>query len=493
METPTRRKVALVTGASKGIGLAIAKAFAEAGARVMLSSRKQEALEAAAAGIDGETEVFAANAGDPEQAEACVAATVERFGGLDILVNNAATNPYMGPAIDIDLPRYDKTFEVNLRGPLVWTQLAWRAGHEGSAAAWSSTSRRSAASASAGRIGTYDNTKAALIHLTKHLAVELAPQGAGQRHRPRPGEDRLRPGPVGAGRGGGGAARAAEAAGRARGHRPRRALPRQRRRLVDHRRGHGGRRRRAHLARLRRVARRCESVSSSRAWRRSPRPSSSIAFAEAADDGGFASMWLGEHVVLFDEYESQYPYSGDGKIGVPAESGMLDCYRRARASSPRAEHAVRIGTAVCLLPQRNPVATAKEVATVDWLSGGRLDVGIGVGWLREEFEALDASFDDRAGRCREYVEVMRTLWCDEVSSFEGDSYRLPACRMYPKPVQRPHPPFISAERATPPSAGSPTWATGGTGSAISPTARRSAFACSSACSSSGAVRSPRSM
>jgi probable F420-dependent oxidoreductase len=165
-----------------------------------------------------------------------------------------------------------------------------------------------------------------------------------------------------------------------------------------------------------------------------------IAFAEAADDGGFASMWLGEHIVLFDEYQSQYPYSGDGKIGVPAESGMLDCYA-ALAFLARASTRGRIGTAVCLLPQRNPVATAKEVATVDWLSGGRLDVGIGVGWLREEFEALDASFDDRAGRCREYVEVMRTLWCDEVSSFEGDSYRLPACRMYPKPVQRPHPPL----------------------------------------------------
>src|SRR3989440_5778497 len=126
MELRLDGKTALVTGASKGIGFAIAKAMAESGAKVMLSSRKQEGLEKAAAEIDGEVDVFAANAGEPEQAEACVNATVERFGALDILVNNAATNPYFGKAIDIDLSRYDKTFQVNLRGVFVWTQLAWK-------------------------------------------------------------------------------------------------------------------------------------------------------------------------------------------------------------------------------------------------------------------------------------------------------------------------------------------------------------------------------
>ena len=118
-------KVALVTGASKGIGRAIAATFAASGARVMLSSRKQDALDEAASTMTGEVATFAANAGEPDQAEACVEATVERFGAVDILVNNAATNPYMGPSIDIDLDRYDKTLHVNLRGPLVWTQLAW--------------------------------------------------------------------------------------------------------------------------------------------------------------------------------------------------------------------------------------------------------------------------------------------------------------------------------------------------------------------------------
>ena len=167
-------RVALVTGASRGIGLAIANGLAGAGAKVMLSSRKQDALDEAAAGIDGETATFAANAGDPEQAEACVAATVERFGRVDVLVNNAATNPYMGPAIAIDLPRYDKTFEVNLRGPLVWTQLAhraWMAEHGGSVINIASVGGLSVEPS----IGVYNTTKAGIIYLTKTLAAELGP------------------------------------------------------------------------------------------------------------------------------------------------------------------------------------------------------------------------------------------------------------------------------------------------------------------------------
>ena len=168
-------KVALVTGASKGIGRAIAASLASHGAKVMLSSRKQEALEAAASEIDGDTAVFAANAGDPDGAKACVAATVERFGGIDILVNNAATNPYAGRSIDIDLPRYDKTLEVNLRGPLIWTHEAWYQSMKdrpgGSIINLASIGAYSAASG----IGIYNMTKAALIHQTRLFANELAP------------------------------------------------------------------------------------------------------------------------------------------------------------------------------------------------------------------------------------------------------------------------------------------------------------------------------
>jgi NAD(P)-dependent dehydrogenase (short-subunit alcohol dehydrogenase family) len=178
MELRLDGKVALVTGASRGIGRAIAQAYAAAGASVMLSSRKEDALREAAASLtpvgDAEVDVFAANAGDPEAAAACVAATVGRFGSVDILVNNAATNPYLGRMIDIDLPRLDKTYDVNLRGAFVWIQEAWRQSmmsRGGNVVNISSIGGMSVETS----IGHYNVTKAALIHLTKSLAKELAP------------------------------------------------------------------------------------------------------------------------------------------------------------------------------------------------------------------------------------------------------------------------------------------------------------------------------
>jgi len=100
--------------------------------------------------------------------------------------------------------------------------------------------------------------------------------------------------------------------------------------------------------------------------------------------------WVGEHVVLFDDYRSEYPYADNGRIPVDGRSGMLEplntlAFLAAQTST------VRLGTAVVLLPQRNPVYTAKEAANVDWLSGGRLDLGVGVGWLREEFTAVGST------------------------------------------------------------------------------------------------------
>jgi NAD(P)-dependent dehydrogenase (short-subunit alcohol dehydrogenase family) len=167
-------KVALVTGASKGIGAAIARVYAEHGASVMLSSRKIDDLERTATAIDGDTAVYAANAGRPEQAHSCVEATIARFGGLDILVNNAATNPYYGPTIDIDLPRFDKILEVNLRGPFVWTQEAWRQVMSERGGVVINVASVGGLKYS-GPIGAYDLSKAALIHLTKHLASEMGP------------------------------------------------------------------------------------------------------------------------------------------------------------------------------------------------------------------------------------------------------------------------------------------------------------------------------
>ena len=174
MEISLEGRVALVTGASRGIGKAIAKAYADAGASVLLSSRKLPDLEAAAAEIGGDVDVIAANAGDPAQAEAAVDHCMERFGAVDVLVNNAATNPYMGPTMDIDLDRYDKTWEVNVRGVLVWTQLAWKRSMQERGGSVINISSVGGMSAGEG-IAIYNATKAALLHLTRAWAAELAP------------------------------------------------------------------------------------------------------------------------------------------------------------------------------------------------------------------------------------------------------------------------------------------------------------------------------
>jgi probable F420-dependent oxidoreductase len=149
---------------------------------------------------------------------------------------------------------------------------------------------------------------------------------------------------------------------------------------------------------------------------------------------------VGEHVVLFEEYASSYPYAEDGRIPVPGGTGLLEPLN---TLSFLAAHTttVRLGTAMVLLPQRNPVYTAKEVSTLDWLSSGRVDFGVGVGWLEEEFDALNVPWPRRGKRTDEYLEVLTTLWCDEISAFEGEFYSLNPCSMFPKPVQRPHPPI----------------------------------------------------
>ena len=160
----------------------------------------------------------------------------------------------------------------------------------------------------------------------------------------------------------------------------------------------------------------------------------------AAEERGFDSIWVAEHVLLFDEYKSRYPYANDGKIPVPPESGILDPFV-ALSYLAAVTKTIRLGTGICLVPQRNPVYTAKEVATLDWLSNGRFDLGIGVGWLAEEFEALDVPFEHRGSRCRAYIDVMKTLWTDPVSEYSGKFYELAPTRQFPKPIQQPHPPI----------------------------------------------------
>lgn len=159
-----------------------------------------------------------------------------------------------------------------------------------------------------------------------------------------------------------------------------------------------------------------------------------------AEDRGFESIWLAEHVVLFDQYESQYPYSPDGRFPGGADTGLLEPLTGLTYLAAVTDR-IRLGTGICLVPQRNPVYTAKQVVDLDVLSGGRVDFGVGVGWLREEFEAVAAPFERRGARTDEYLAVMKALWQDEVSEHRGELYDLAPCRMYPKPIQTPHPPI----------------------------------------------------
>ena len=172
MDISLQGKTALVTGGSRGIGKAIATTFVRCGANVMIVSRKEDSLRATAQEIGGNIAFMAANTGDVDSADKAVAATIEKFGSLDIFVNNAATNPYAGPMMEVDQSRYDKTFQVNLRGPVFWTQSVWNQwmkDHPGVIVNVASIGGlRTEAS-----LGVYNLTKAAIIHMTRQLAGEL--------------------------------------------------------------------------------------------------------------------------------------------------------------------------------------------------------------------------------------------------------------------------------------------------------------------------------
>jgi NAD(P)-dependent dehydrogenase (short-subunit alcohol dehydrogenase family) len=167
-------QVAIVTGASRGIGLAIAEALISRGATVVMTSRKQDAIEAAAAALGERAVGVAAHATDEDAARACVNETVSRFGRLDILVNNAGTNPAYGPIVDQDHGRFAKLMDVNLWAPVLWTQLAWHEWMRDNGGAIVNIASLSGLAVDPG-LGLYAGSKAALLHLTRQLALELAP------------------------------------------------------------------------------------------------------------------------------------------------------------------------------------------------------------------------------------------------------------------------------------------------------------------------------
>jgi probable F420-dependent oxidoreductase len=163
-------------------------------------------------------------------------------------------------------------------------------------------------------------------------------------------------------------------------------------------------------------------------------PDMAAAFGRIAEEHGIESLWAVEHVVVPSDYQSQYPYSSSGRMPGPEESPIPDPLIWLTWVGA-ATTTLRLATGILILPQRNPVILAKELATLDVLSKGRVVLGVGVGWLREEFDALGVPFEGRGARTDEYIEALRTLWRDEEPCFEGQYARFDRAKCYPKPPQ----------------------------------------------------------
>ncbi len=170
--------------------------------------------------------------------------------------------------------------------------------------------------------------------------------------------------------------------------------------------------------------------------------------AQKAEEVGCESVWTFEHVVVPVDYASKYPYSPEGKMGARPETPFVDpliaiAYAAAKTTT------LRFGTGVNILPQANPLFLAKQAASLDFVSGGRFMLGVGTGWLREEYEALGTPFERRGARFDDYIAAMKKVWSGDVVEHEGEFVKMSGFKSYPLPVQEPHLPIIIGGTAKP--------------------------------------------
>lgn len=162
-------------------------------------------------------------------------------------------------------------------------------------------------------------------------------------------------------------------------------------------------------------------------------PKTAAAVSRAAEQAGFESLWTGEHVILPDPQVPPSPVAADWPMLDPAIALAFIAAHTER---------IRLGTGIIILPQRNPVVLAKELATTDVLSNGRLIFGIGVGYLKPEFEAIGAPFDHKGARSEEYLAAMIALWSQPKPEFSGKWVKFKGVNAMPRPVQKPHPEIV---------------------------------------------------
>jgi probable F420-dependent oxidoreductase len=175
-------------------------------------------------------------------------------------------------------------------------------------------------------------------------------------------------------------------------------------------------------------------------------PDSALEIARVGASAGFESIWGGEHVVRPAKITSLYPYSGDGQMPGEPETPIPDpliwlAYVAAAAPS------VQLGTCILILPQRNPLVLAKELATLDHLSGGRVELGIGVGWMKEEFEALGVPWERRGARTDEYLGALRALWAGPDAEFHGEFVDFEPATCSPRPAHGSIPIMVGGDSA----------------------------------------------
>jgi len=172
---------------------------------------------------------------------------------------------------------------------------------------------------------------------------------------------------------------------------------------------------------------------------------SMVRIAQHAENVGVESLWTFEHVMVPEDYVSKYPYSADGKMGAAPETSFIDPLI-ALATIAAHTKTIRLGTGVNILPQIKPLLLAKQAASIDVLSGGRLMLGLGIGWLQEEFSAMDTPFEKRGARFDDYIAAMKKVWSGDAVEHDGEFIQWQGFKSYPLPVQQPLPVHIGGSK-----------------------------------------------